>query len=255
MKNRLRLFIVILLLFIFMSSCSDQKKYSYINVTDERGISELKELLSNAEVPSDDIDTLIGYVTKYSNGTYASSISQDDWKMVSITKPQYDYTSAINAFTSNPFNDLNCRQAVFLIYHSFYTTSSAEDNAEKDEYKEISHILDNEGSKYSSLFPDLPLKSSVKDSVLNYWKDKNAIFSGGDVHLVSMWGEMEGNIEILHCGILIHENNDIIFFEKTDPMLPYQLSKFNSANDLKKYLLNRTDKFNDMTVFVDNEAL
>jgi len=256
--NRFRLFAVLFLI-IFMSSCSGQnQEYNYNNVTSEQGIGELKELLSNADVPAEDIDNIIYFIAIYSKGDYAINHLRGDWAKATITKDIYNYTTAIDLFTNNEFEDLNCRRAALIIFNSFITTTTTLIETEniKEEYQFYGgYKYESEYLKYAALFASFPLDESVADSVKNNWRSKDVVFTGDKIQLVSLWGKTKTEIENIHCGILINNDENIYFFEKTDPILPYQLSIFQSTDDLKKYLLSRTNEFNDMTVFVDNEAL
>lgn len=44
----------------------------------------------------------------------------------------------------------------------------------------------------------------------------------------------------------------VIFFEKTDPILPFQLSRFASIDEIKSYLLGREGVSDQNAVFIDD---
>lgn len=226
---------------IFLSACSFQgKKYSYNNLTNEQSITELYEALSSHAVPSEDTDSLIGFVRAYSRGRYAENNLQGSWKNATIKETLYDYTKAINSYGESPFEDLNCREAAFLVFHSFL---KAPDSSVKDVTME------------EIFFGTFDAGQSVADAVKGYWKSQNIEFAGSDIHLVSLWGKKDDEITNLHCGVLLENEGKPYLLEKVDPILPYQLSIFDAAEDIKAYLLNRTDEYEDMTVFVDDEPI
>lgn len=255
-KNLLSIF---LLLAIFLSACSyKNQSYSYNNLTSEQSMNEFYEILSSHAVPSEDMDSLIHFVRAYSKESYAEKKLQGDWKNATITKSLYDYTEAINFYGTSPFEDLNCRQASFLIFHSFLNMPDF--SAKEIETEEAAPIpsLKKDQSYYACyevLFGSFDSEQSVADAVKSYWKSQNIEFEGNDIHLVSLWGKKNTEITNLHCGVLLENESNTYFFEKVDPIMPYQISIFDSTEDMKTYLLNRTEEFEDMAVFVDDESI
>lgn len=233
------LLLVFLLSAIFLCACSNKgQNYSYNNLTSEQSINEFCEILSSHAVPSEDIDSLINFIRAYSKERYAGKL-QGNWKDAKITEYLYDYTEAIDSYDKSPFEDMNCREAAFLIFHSFLSTP---DFSVRD--------IDME-----EVFDTIESEQSVADAVKHYWKSQNIEFEGGDIHLVSLWAKKNGEITNLHCGVLLENESNTYFFEKVDPIMPYQLSSFDSTGDMKAYLLNRTKEYENMTVFVDDDAI
>lgn len=64
-------------------------------------------------------------------------------------------------------------------------------------------------------------------------------FGSTQIHLVSVWGSEDGEVLNYHAGIIIEEENGVAFFKKTDPILPFQLSRFASVDEVKAHLLSR----------------
>ena len=253
------LLLVFLFLSIFLSACSyKSQNYSYNNLTSEQRINEFYELLSSHAVPSEDIESLINFIRVYSKGSYAEKNLQGDWKNAAITERLYDYVKAINFYGNSPFEDLNCRGAAFLIFNSFLNTPdfSMKDIA-PEEASPISSLKKGQSyyACYEVLFATFDSEQSVADAIKSYWKNQNIEFEGSDIHLVSLWGKKNDEITNLHCGVLLENESNTYFFEKVDPMMPYQISIFDSTEDMKAYLLNRTEEFEDMTVFVDDEPI
>lgn len=253
------LLFVFLLSAIFLSACSYKgKNYSYNNLTSEQCINEFYEVLSSHAVPSEDIDSLINFVRAYSKESYAEKNLQGNWKTATITEHLYDYAEAIDSYEKSPFEDLSCREAAFLMFNSFLNTP---DFSMRDiKMKEASPIssLKKDQSYYACyevLFGTFDSEQSVADAVKSYWESQNIEFEGNDIHLVSLWGKKNGKITNLHCGVLLENENNTYFFEKIDPIMPYQISIFDSTEDMKTYLLNRTEEFENMTVFIDDESI
>lgn len=265
MKKLIIAFIMIFSLLV-MIGCSDNgQDYNYNNLTNESCMNEFHEILSTHAVPAEDMETLINFVHTYNKGSYAEKNLQGDWRKAKNKQHLYDYDEAITSYSAAPFDDLNCREAAFILYHSFINVSDdfpGEINKSRSPLFSDLAIL---GLQREQLFYDLyevlfcPFESDmpVSEAVVNYWKSQNIAFEGKDIHLVTLFGKTEGETINIHCGILLESENGLYFFEKFDPLMPYQISAFESTEAMKTYIINRPgeDDYEDKTVFVDDKAL
>lgn len=248
---------ILLLLMIFAFACgAEGAGYSYTNLTSEEVVDELCGLLSSHSVPAADIDIISGFVRAYGKESYAEKSLKSGWSAALILDRLYDYNEAINFYQESPFEDLSCREAAFVIYNSFLDMpeSSAGDVETTEKIPSLGKDL-SYYARYEILFGTFNSEKPVADAVKGYWKSKEIEFNGGSVRLVTLWGKENGEVTNLHCGVLIEDEEKLWFFEKTDPIMPYQLSTFDSVQDMKAYLLNRTEDYEDMTVLADDEAV
>lgn len=232
---------------------------------DEQSRSELKTFLSVNGISMEDVDTLLGFVCTYAESSYARNCLQADW-MKSTTKTHlYNYDEAITSYLEAPFEDLSCREAAFIVCSSAIDGSLSESVIQKGK---------------SALFPDLaiiglkkeqtwydcydalfcPFESSVpvSNAVVDHWKEQGITFAGKNVHLVAFFGRAEdGTVTNIHCGVLLEGENHTYLFEKIDPLMPCQLSLFESVEDIKTYYVNRPgeDGYKEKTVFVDYKMI
>lgn len=249
-----------------MAGCSSKgRDYSYNNLTSEQCMNELNEVLALHDVPYEDIDALISFVCAYNKESYAEKSLQGGWKIAKTTEHLYDYNEAITAYTEAPFEDLSCREAAFIIYNSFikvpddFTVDIKQeesplfsDLAILSQQRELSYY-----DKYESLFCSIESEESVSNAVVSYWKQQNIEFEGNGIQLVTLWGKKDGKIINIHCGVLLEDEKCTYFFEKTDPVMPYQISIFDSSEDIKSYLINRPgeNEYDDKTVLVDDKTI
>ena len=63
---------------------------------------------------------------------------------------------------------------------------------------------------------------------------------------------IDGTVFNHHAGLMFEEEEGVIFFEKTDPILPFQLSRFASIDEMKSYLLGREGVSRQNAVFIDD---
>ena len=77
----------------------------------------------------------------------------------------------------------------------------------------------------------------------------------GSVCLCVQFSQNE-EIKIAHTGIMFEKDDFGVFVEKTDPMLPFQMTKFKNKYDLYNYLVNRVNKKPvRITALANDEAL
>lgn len=99
------------------------------------------------------------------------------------------------------------------------------------------------------------MEGTVEDTVLQAWQGNGAVFGGGSVHLVSLWSVEDESVFNYHAGIMFEEDEGVLFFEKTDPILPFQLSRFASVDEMKAYLLGREGISEQYAVLVDDSSV
>lgn len=103
-------------------------------------------------------------------------------------------------------------------------------------------------------FGRIQMDGTVESTVLNAWQGGGAAFGEGSVHLVSLWGVEDGVVFNYHAGLMFEEEEGVIFFEKTDPILPFQLSRFASIDEMKSYLSGREGVSDQNAIFIDDRS-
>gem|GEM_PF-3021654 len=226
--------------------------YQYTNLVTTDSIDEFKTILQDTGVPQEDIEAVLEYIQIYHNEATTAGYLSQGWSSASIEKDLYDYSSVINAYTLNPFKDINCRQAAYLIYHSFFETKEKVELPQQNtELSALNLNINENSSKYETLFGSIASDKPLHEVLTEHWNATGSTFHD-TIQLVSLWGRKDGHIIHMHCGILIQINDQNFFFEKTDPLLPYQFSRFTSTDTLNEYLLKRSDEYDDMTVSMND---
>jgi len=265
MKTR-KLILCVLTLVMMLTACSiKEHKYNYNNLMNEQDVNELHDLFALNSVPAEDINILFDFIRVYNNAGYAQEYLQGSWKSANAQENIYDYPTAIDTYMENPFDDLSCREAAFIAYNSFLKMA---DDYESEILKENSSLFDGLAilnlvkdtafyTHYEALFSSFTSEAPISDAVADNWRTMGIEFNGDNIHLVSLWGQKDGKIINMHCGLFLQNGDKNYFFEKTDPFMPYQMSIFSSMEDMKVYLLNREneDIYKDKTVFVDYNPL
>lgn len=254
-QHYFKVIIITISILLLLTSCG-RTSYQYNNLTSGEDIKEFIDIMVSAEVPDKDIEAVLEYIETYSDSEYSENAIINGWQQTTKDYQElYDYTDAINAYTSKEFEDINCRQAAFIIYHSFFCASEPENQNLQRESLELPEFLNEELYNYEILFSRIPMGETVADTVLNFWRDNGAVFEKASVHLVSIWGNSDGEVLNYHAGIMIEEEAGIVFFEKTDPIMPFQLSRFASLDELKAHLLSRDGIDGTPTIFLDDTLI
>lgn len=207
-----------LLLAAFLIGCGS-KEYSYTNLVDETEWADFQ--------PVED------YLSAYAASPYGQIHLDKGWQTARIGQDLYDYTKVLTVNVDLP-KDLNCRQACFLMIRDRLGldkgTSGEGDWPETENLREEIQALplsEEEAILYQLLFSDLVEEESPADRYGRY-----GLNFPGEGKLLAAWEE--GHCR--HAGLVYQEGEEIwLLFEKIDPLLPFQLSKFESQEDLLAY--------------------
>ena len=224
---------LIFLLFSFLViffGCK-QKSYSYNNLLEEsyqNNFPELKE-----------------YFLSYADSAYAVGRLEKGWQIGYIGKENYNYSSALTL--NNELEvDINCRMAAFLLIRE-----KIQCNNDLSNDFQVVDILPEDWSKHDKELFQLFFGQFEKGAdYLKRWSDFGVSILG-DFSLLTAWQ----NGKNLHAGVVFQEDQDIYFLEKVDPILPFQLSKFDSFSTLEEYILQgRFKGKSDVDLFL-NDAI
>lgn len=242
-------------LLLSLASCG-RAGYQYNNLISEEDRKEFSEIMVSAGIPDRDAGAVLEYVSIYSDGGFSKNSLVSGWQQTAKSYQKiYDYTNAINRYTEQEFADINCRQTAFMLYHSFFQSQESESLNENQESRKLPEYLEEEAYKYDILFGRIQMEGTVESTVLNAWRENGAVFGAGSAHLVSLWGVEDGMVFNYHAGVMFEEEDGVLFFEKTDPILPFQLSRFTSIDEMKAYLLGREGISDQNAVFIDDSSV
>lgn len=164
------------------------------------------------------------------------------------------YIKLMNDYKNNnvPKQDYNCRTAAFTLledsisanplndYNNFlmFDVDSIEND---DNFKQIKDNLGTFISVFDGASVDGIEDSEFENVYTNALKERNVKFNNDKASLISvvMHDPFEKWLFVGHAGVLIKQNNKYIFFEKLAPNQDYQITTFNSKEELKKELESR----------------
>lgn len=96
--------------------------------------------------------------------------------------------------------------------------------------------------EYFTLFDPADIVGAVSEGAMfqaiqNQWDSYGVQFSDDPLSMVSIWCEDNGVIHNSHVGVLITDEEGLLFLEKTNPLFPYQATKFESKEQVKQYMI------------------
>lgn len=119
-RNIFKIIMTAVSISLLLASCG-KTSYRYNNLTSDEDMQEFFEIMVSAKVPNRDVEAILEYIEIYRNGEYSKKLPNNGWQQTTKNyQDLYDYTDAINDYTMQGFEDVNCRQAAFIIYHSFF---------------------------------------------------------------------------------------------------------------------------------------
>lgn len=264
MKNKSNKIVVILSIFVVFSmiligyKCNFNKKILYTNMNDSKSRKEVTEILKEHGVSNSQISKLNTWIKDFNSHVKDNSLS-DGFKVMNNNLVDYSNLQLENT----PSYIVNCRLTSFLLTKNMITTNAKPDNTDTylffdlEEINNHSQLSMTEKDKlnYATLFNWIPLdnaktlsehiekiESKIKER--NIYIDNSKGFSLINVYLHSSFD----NIRFVgHTGVLVDNGKDLLFIEKYGPYAPFQATKFNNRNELKKYLLSRSDLYGEKT--------
>lgn len=264
-----RIFSLSLIIFIiFLSGCTQKIKFEYSILLDDESKQQLFDIFQAANLPIQDITQFFDFIKEYNQTSYAQSLKPGFFS-ATVHKQLYDYNNAINDWTKEHKEndaDINCRIAAYTLINSDISMESKTINSTQHAalLRELQNeklvLTESEKIKFSKLFSPFQLNSSssILSSIQEKWAKEGIGFlnqsQGKLICLCVQFLENE-EIQIAHTGVLFDFNDFLIFVEKTDSMMPFQMSKFKRREDLFYYLQSRFDKKPFNVVALENDVL
>ena len=228
------------------------------NLIKNRDLAYMENILKDAKI--DNVDILISWIKEFNKAPYKNCGMVDDW--TDINKIKYDEAACADRWEKDHTQtDNDCRMTAFLLLVNHITMNEtikqngtylmfdmdAIDNNE--EYK----ILKEKRNEFITLFNEMDITGYSKEKIKyvygKKWKDYGIEIEEGNISLITVI--MHDNYENLafvgHAGVLIELEDKLLFIEKIAFEQPYQVSVFESKEELKDMIFNREEYFGDKT--------
>lgn len=250
-------------------------KLVYSNFIDDESKIIFKDTLKHANIDQRHIDAAIRLINDYNEHmTVFKETDKDYMEKSDLFAFQNGFTTTENSYINygdyyfqmkkwyngRGYEDAYCRTLAFLLMQDRIQIVSPleEDNwgvANEDDflYGDYTTLTTNplinlDSDKYPTYFTlfhpvlNVDKKDDFAQQIQNQWEKFGVSFDKGTSSLVTIWSAIENEsdvtIEHSHTGVLIEDADDLLFIEKTNPLAPYQITKFSSTQQLKQYLID-----------------
>lgn len=234
----------------------------YSNLVGVTSQKEVTDLLESQGVTKEQTDTFISWVNDF-NSRVTSSKLPEGFNAMESSGADYGNVlvehKELNEGILVP--EANCRLTSYLLMKNrIQTNGKQEDNdtflmfdIEAIDMYEQFQLSDEERTNFISLFNWVPVNGTSTlqehtDKIKEAWKDREITINNENgislitVYLHSTFDEVRF---VGHTGVLLETKEGLLFVEKYGPNTPFQATKFQSREELKDYLLSRTDLYGD----------
>ncbi|QOR36237.1 DUF4300 family protein [Clostridium sp. 'deep sea'] len=250
-------------------------KLVYSNLIDEESKVMLGSVLKKAEIDQNHIDGALSLINDYNKHMTVFNEADKDYMEESdlfafqsgftTTEDSYinygDYYFQMKKwYNGRDYNDAYCRTLAFLLMQDAIQVESPlkkehwgvsnEDDFLYGDYATLTdyELVDIKEDKYPAYFTlfhpvfDTDKKEGFVKQIQDQWKKFAVSFDNSAASLITIWSVIEKEsgvkIEHSHVGVLIENDDGLLFIEKTNPLAPYQMTKFSTTEQLKQYLVD-----------------
>lgn len=250
-------------------------KLIYSNLIDDESKTILEDALEKANIDTSYINTAIHLIDDYNEHmTLFKEADKDYMEKTDLFAFQSGFTATQDSYINygdyyfqmkkwyngRDYDDIYCRTLAFLLIQDAIQVASPlreeewgisnEDDFLYGDYAALTSypLIDLDADKYPAYFTlfhpvlNADQNEDFAQQLKNQWCRVGVSFDTDISSLITIWSvinnENDMTIEHSHAGILIEDADGFLFIEKTNPLAPYQMTKFSSIAQLKQYLID-----------------
>lgn len=243
---------------------SSTKQWLYSNLVDDSVKEEVKERLLKAGIPQEDVELFINWVNEYNGQLEEIDLLQKEFALSEGSQITYDDVYLRLDENKDEYYtrmDTNCRLTAALLMKDLIKVGDY--NQEPDNYLMFDmESIDNDKKyetikeqrqKFVTLYnpvevPDNTNMAEHIEKIQEAWKERGITFDEEtNASLVTLFlhDPYEHKRFVGHVGVLVEDEEGLMFVEKYGSVSPYQVTKLDSEDELVEYLLNRADLVGD----------
>lgn len=237
-------------------------KFEYSNLIDNKTQKEVADRLLKVGVSQESINTFLEWTNDFNKRAGQPEVFKEGFTLADTMPIDYEDVILTSEDDTELQTDTNCRITAYLLFKDFVEIES---NEEADSYLMFDiEAIDNNPiyetikvsrEKFITLFNPIQVQEGTDskkhgEQIQEEWEKRGITFEeNARVSLINLFlhDPYENKRFVGHTGILIEDNEGILFVEKYGPFAPYQASKFSSQEELVDYLLSRKDIYGDDT--------
>lgn len=235
-----------------------KERLEYSNLVDKESQAYVKTLLLDKGLEEKNINLFLEKLNSYNETVGRENLLESGFKTIASYDIEYDELSlSENWNKKNPiFIGNNCRITSYDLLKDDIAIDRS-NSIEGDNLFMDMDALDNDSIEYSkdyidgfeSFYSSIPT-GKTKDinkhieKIDKEWKDRSIGFKMNDgLSLISVFihDDMDDVLFVGHTGLLVEDEDRLVFIEKLSFDMPYQALKFNNRLELNDYLMNKYD--------------
>lgn len=246
---------IILCIIVVFSACKKQEieTQMYTNLMRTKEQNEVKSKMQESGLSNTDL--WFTWVRDYNQCVNDKIGVVGKWTSLSEQPTNYDEICSTWVEKNKNTADINCRMSTFMLMSELIdvtdlnpaSTYLVSDVKEMKTNENLSFLKDSIG-EYTTLYQEIPIAEDATeaDFVSAYpkaWEKCNVRFPQGNASMISVviHDPIKNCLYIGHTGVLLQENESILFIEKLAPSMPYQVIRVKDRSELVKELLSRKD--------------
>lgn len=241
----------------------EQNGIVYSNLVDEKTQNEVAGYLKEAGVSDERVSLFLDWVKEMNGNIKTASSFHDGFTSAGTDQVNYDDVTLVNYEGSdgNIITDMNCRLTAYLLYGQFMNVTELKEDYDPflmfdveaiDQEERFASFRDNK-NKFITMFDPVKVKKGSTleehiEAIRQAWKDRGiSMEDNGKISLITLYlHDTFDNLRFVgHTGVLLEQEDGLIFIEKYGWNMPFQCTKFHNEEELVKYVLGRSDLYGD----------
>ena len=254
-------FVLISLLVATLSLWASNNTFTYSNLMDNESKATAHSLLSDANIPQENIELFFTLVDEFNSVPYKGIVEQG-WKKAFI--PFFSYNNN-NGFAhleaQEQENMIICRSAAYILLkdHIIFNKTDIIPDRNLDNNNRFP-FTEEDKLHYDLLFADIENSNTysskaVANKVVDYWNMAGIEFPESYIHFIMAYADTENGIQNFHTGVAIYNDDCVWFLEKADPIHPYQISCFDTQEQLINYMKKRVSETEYAVIFSNDTCI
>ena len=242
----------------------DQTQILYSNFTDVDSQNEIVGILQEHGVDQEQTSTLLAWADDFNSRVTKPPLPEG---FVEMNGDYVDYSGLLFDYKELPdgtfFSEANCRLTAYLLMKDLIQTNGAAEEGDTYLMFDIEAIDTQEEYQLSrekredfiTLYNNVSIEGTNTldehvEKIKEAWTarkieiDRTSGISLIEVYLHSTFDDVRF---VGHTGVLVENENGLLFVEKYGPEAPFQATRFHNRSELKKYLLARPDLYGEET--------
>lgn len=255
---------------------SSSQAMQYSNLADEDSRSAVSDLLENNGLPAQQVETVLTWAKEYTELLPPSTALPEGFQPLPDTGAEVGNIFLEDTGDAYAYLQwLNCRLTAFSLLKDQIKTARTGFDTDLwlmfdieaiDTVPELA-LSAEQRADFITLFNQVSVEGATtlpehEERIQTAWKERDIQLSTEDtVSLICVYlhDPMDQVRFVGHTGVLIEQEDCLLFVEKYSNLAPFQATCFHNRQELKQYLLSRTDLYGDGTelapILTENGAL